>query len=382
MDTQLRSARGRLLWFILLLMVFPLVNHWTDIINSGQLQRVEYNRKPRLSANDLWDGSYQDSMSKYCNDSVGFRSDMIRTINQLHFSLFRNMNTVGATEGYHHNLFWGDYIESYCGKDYKGDNYPLESLRKLKKIQDTLEKLGKTFVLVHSGSKASYFAEDIPDDVHCNSGGKTNLKNYIRIADSLGIHQVNFNSWIASLHGTKPHHLFNKQGIHWNLYGAYFAADSLISYIEHARKIHMPHPHIVRIERSYKAQRGEDDIESLLNLFLPVDTTAYWYPEIKYDDTTGRTKPKVIYIGDSFISPLLCDGLFNSNTDPEYWFYFNTAIFADWENQSIRKQIDDYDWHTALQKTDCVVMMYTITQLVDASHIFIDKAYSFYYPGK
>ena len=382
MDIQLRSARGRLLWFILILIAFPAINQQFNIIRSAPLKKLEGSHKPAFSWSGFWDGSYQEGMGKYCNDSVGFRADMIRTVNQIDFSFFGNKSSTGVIVGHHHNLFWRDYIESYCGTDYKGDNYPIESLYKLKKIQDTLERMGKMFVLVHSGSKASYFPEDIPDHFVCRSNGKTNLKNYVRIADSLGIHQINFNSWFASLHGKKAHHLFNKQGIHWNMYGAYFASDSLISYIEHAKNIRMMHPHIIKIERSYEVRYGEDDLESLLNLIFPVDTTAYWYPEIRYDDSTNRTKPKVIYIGDSYISPLLQDGLFNSNTDPEYWFYFGTAIFKDWENQSIRKQIDDYDWPAAIKKADCIVVMYTITQLVESSHIFIDKAYSYYYPGK
>lgn len=383
MAIQLRSARGRLLWFILLLMIFPAINQRFNIIKSAPLKLVGGNAKPAFSWKGWWKGSYQDSMAKFCNDSVGFRADMIRTVNQVNFSCFKNMNLSGIIVGRNNNLFWLDYITSYCGTDYGGDDMPLEPMRKLKKIQDTMERMGKMFVLVHSGSKASYFAADIPDELHCHSDGKTNLKNYIRIADSFGIHQINFNSWVASLNGKKEHHLFNKQGIHWNPYGAYFVADSLISYMENVRKIHMPHPHIVSIEHTYKARYNEDDLESLLNLIFPVDTTAYWYPEIRYDDTVGLTRPKVIYIGDSYISALMYDGIYNAHTDPEYWFYFDRAIFfKDWQNESLRKQIDDYDWPGALEKADCVVVMYTITGLVNNASKFIDKAYNYYYPGK
>ena len=383
MVAQLRSARGRLLWFLFLLLVFPVINQLFNFIHSAPLKKTETAVKPTFSWRGLGEGSFQQGFARYCNDYVGFRPDMIRTVNQIEFSLFSKMTSDrGIVIGRHNDLFWRDYIESYCGIDYKGDNYPVESLWKLKKIQDTLERLGKMFVLVHSGSKASYFPDDIPAHFIYRSDGKTNLKNYLYIADSLGIHQINLNSWFASLHDKKPHHLFNRQGIHWNLYGAFFAADSLISYIESMRKIQMPHPHIVRIEKSYKAHHDEDDLESVLNLVFPVDTAAYWYPVIRYDDSTGRAKPKIIYIGDSFISPMLSDGLFNSNTDPEYWFYFRTAIFKNWEDEPSRKEIKDYDWPGAIQKADGIVLMFTITQLVESSHIFIDKAYSYYYPGQ
>jgi len=359
-------------------MIFPFINQHFDIITGRPLRGVGGNTKPVFTWQGWWDGTYQQGLEKHCNDSIGFRPDMIRTVNQVNFSIFKELNTSNVILGHHNNLIYWDYISAYYGDDYAGDNFPMESMRKLKKIQDTLEKMGKLFVMVHAGSKASYFAEDIPDYLPRRADGKNNLNNYIRVADSFGIHQINFNAWIASLKGKKERDLFNKQGIHWNLYGAYFAIDSLISYIENVKKIQMQHPHIVSIEHSYEARYDEDDIEHQLNLIYPVDTTAYWYPQIQYDTSDNLAKPRMIYIGDSFNNTFLFDGILNVGTDAQYWYYFQTAVKKNW----FSKPIDEYDWKGALEQADCIVMMYTATQLVIASPDFINKVYDHYYPGK
>jgi hypothetical protein len=378
---QLKSAQGRWLWFILVLMTLPAINHKFEIVLSKPLMGVNYNGKPPFIWKNVWNGSWQPDMELYLNDFTGFRSGMVRTVNQINFTFFNKLTSQAVFIGKNHNLFYEDYVDEWCGIGYKGDNFPLEAMCKLKKIQDTFEKAGKLFVMVHAGSKASYFASDIPDYINCNCSGKTNLKNYVRLADSLGINQIDFNSWFASLNGKKPHHLFNIQGIHWNMYGAYFAIDSLITYIERKRNIHMPHPHVVKMQYSHEAQNAEDDLEVISNLIFPITNATYWYPQIEYDTAPGLDKPKVIYIGDSFTWTFLHDGIFNANKDPEYWYYFQTVVFEDYKNGSLYKALGNYDWPGTFKKADCIVMMYTITQMVQSSREFIDKTYDYYYPG-
>lgn len=379
---QLRSARGRLLWFMVLLLVLPLANKELHFINSGELHGVGNSAKPGFSWRSWWDGTYQPDMDKYCNDAIGFRPDMIRTVNQLNYTFFNKTNTGNVILGKRHDLLFWDYIEAFRGLNYHGDQYPVASLYKMKKIQDTLEKLGKGFVMVHAGSKISYFADDIPDWMPTNPTGKNDLRNYVRVADSLGINQIDFNSWLVSMRGKWPHHPYNRQGIHWNMYGGYYVIDSLTRYMERAKHIRMMRPEIVKIDRSHKARMNEDDVEAILNVIFPTDTTEYWYPEIRYRDTAGAARPKVIYIGDSFVWTLINDGIFGQDTDPEYWHYCRTAVFKDYHNEAGYKTLDNFDWKASLDKADYIVLIYTATQLVLSSDEFVNRFYNYYYPGK
>lgn len=145
----------------------------------------------------------------------------------------------------------------------------------------------------------------------------------------------------------------------------------------------MAHPKWSEIEYSYKARRSEDDMEKVINLIFPVDTSAYWYPKWHYDDSAGFTKPKVIYIGDSFGWTFVHDGIMNSDSDAYYWYYFRDVWRKeDWEERAVSHDMSTYDWRGVLHDADCVVMMYTASQLVRSSTTFIDSAYKYYYPNK
>ena len=390
---ELRTAKGRLFVLILLFLVFPLLNGNFNIVKSAPLNGIWLANKPAFSYKAWWNGSYQEAMNKHLNDSVGFRADMIRFDNQIDFTFFKQLNAGDMILGKHNDLFYKDYVAAYCGTDYASDNYPINILVKMKKVQDTLERLGKTFVFVHSASKVSYAPEDIPEDIPCNSGGKTNIKNYMRIGDSLGIHQLDFNSWYASLKGKTEHPLFNPQGIHWTLYGALWAVDSLISYIEQRRNIHMLHPIWSEIVHTAKTRLHEDDMESILNFMFPMDTSGYWYPKWHYADKSGKgyTKPRVVYIGDSFIGTLDADGMMNSDTAAEYWFYFRDVWVEDktpltYDNMGSYNfvkssgDMNAYHWQEVMLKADCIVVMYTAAKLVKEGDAFINKAYEYFYP--
>jgi hypothetical protein len=123
-------------------------------------------------------------------------------------------------------------------------------------------------------------------------------------------------------------------------------------------------------------------MERVINLIFPVDTGVYWYPKWHYYDSAGYTKPRVIYIGDSFGNTFMHDGIMNANTDAEYWYYFRDVWGTDWEQRCRSHNMATYNWRGAMQNADCVVLLYTASQLVRTSDVFIDSAYNYYYPEK
>ncbi len=391
---ELKTARGRLFFLILVLLAFPLLNHHYKIIKSSPLKDVMPTEKPAFSYWGLWDGSYQASLNSYLNDVVGFREDMIRFVNQIDFSFFNKINVPDFIIGKNNDLFFKEYIDAYCGIDYNGDEHLLTLMLKMKAVQDTLEKMGKTFVFVHAASKVSYNPEDIPDNWNCKPNGKTNLKTFVHLEDSLGIHQIDFDSWFVSLKGKTEHSLFIKQGIHWSLYGSMYAVDSLIRFIERSRNIEMLHPVWTQTDYTYMARNEEGDMERLLNLVFPIDTGAYWYQRWQYVSTGHKkvTKPMIIYIGDSFMKTLFNNGIMNSDSASQFWYY--NAVFipnpaqpiVSWDNFNYQwvdlGHVYDIKWQETIQKADCIVLVYTASRLISTSAIFIENAYAYYYPSK
>ena len=95
------------------------------------------------------------------------------------------------------------------------------------------------------------------------------------------------------------------------------------------------------------------------------------------------TKPKVIYIGDSFLFQWMDQWFFdNTNFDWQIWYYFRKVYDRPTLNGKQMVAIANYDWLSELNKNDCIVVMYTSHNLHELGEGFIEKAYAHYYPER
>ena len=334
------------------------------------------------------EGTYQHKKEAYLNDHAGFRPDLIRIKDQLDYSLYNRLDYSGAVPGKKNCLYFNDYILAYTGVDYSGDSVISAKMIRLRALQDTFARMGKSLVLVFSPNKAFYYADYLPDNRKA-IGAPTNYQSYLRIGDSLDIHQIDFNAWFMGMRKTSKELLMSKAGTHWTVYGAILAGDSLVRYVERARGVHIPHATWSKTEHLYGARQTDDDIEKSANLLFPLANERYCYPLLKYPDDTTAKKPRVILIGDSFVFTLLTNGLpQHSFKDWQFWFYFDrinndrTPIGCGEENPLI----ENYNWQGAIDSTDCIVLMYTSINLSygrnELGSGFIEREYDHYFPVK
>ena len=368
--------------FILLLL--PLAQQVRPFIHRWPLRGAyRVAPKPELSVHTWLDGSYQQGEELYLNDHMGFRTDFVRLNNQVDYSLFNKIHAEWIVVGREHYLYQYPYIDSYYGKDYVGYDTIHEKIRKFKAVQDTLARLGKSLILVHAPCKALYYPGFFPPDSVRAKRGPTNFETYVKVADSAGINQVDFNSWFVSMRDTSRELLYSKKGIHWSIYGSILAGDSLVKCMERLQHIHMPHPYWHTIDREYKARYTDDDLAQLLNMYVPLVKERYSYPRLQYTANTAAKRPKVIFIGDSFCITMMQNGMLqNTTTDWEIWFYFREVYTSDYLTTEIVHPLRDCDWQGSLNKADCIVIMYTSHNLKELGDGFIEQMYARYYPGK
>jgi hypothetical protein len=236
--------------FILIsvIMFMPFVQQVLPYVTSGPLQGYYSNAGDTDFAWEKWlDGSYQKMKNDYCNDHIGFRPDLVRLNGQIDFSLFHKADYGGAVVGSDNSIYYSEYIDAYFGENYLGYDTIRAKLVKLKAIQDTLARLGKSLILIHEPCKAFYNAESITDLKECTPKRPTNYQIFLQAGDSLGINQVDLNSWFVSMKKNSKELLFSKQGIHWTVYGSILGSDSIAKYIEHLRNIKMPHVQLTKI---------------------------------------------------------------------------------------------------------------------------------------
>jgi len=299
-----------LLAFVFVILLLPFVQQCLPFINSGKLYGGFTNAPDVPYSWDGWfDGSYQAKKSAFCNDNLGFRQDMLRLNNQIDFSLFGKCHSGGAVLGKDHYLFLKPYIDAYYGKDLCSYDLISDRCAKLKAIQDTFTRMGKSLVIVHAASKVTSYPEYLPEAYAHDKKGTTNIAVYKRVMDSLGIQQIDADSWFLSMKYSSKEPLFSKQGIHWTAYGAIQIEDSLMKYMEQLRHEHMYRPAWETIERTTTLREGDNDVAMDLNLIFPETEETMSYPVLKEParDSTKK-KPNVIYLGDSFAFKVLLSG--------------------------------------------------------------------------
>jgi hypothetical protein len=379
-----RTKKG-LLVFAFVVLFLPYLQHRFKVIDSGILHGFY------SSAGDVdftwkgwFDGSYQVGISNYYNDQIGFRPDLIRLHGQIDFSLFRKIDFGGTTLGNDNYLFYTNYIDAYYGKDFVGRDILRERMMKLKRVQDTLAKLNKSLILVYAPCKAWYCADLIPYFSRLAKRGQNNYEVNVRIGDSLGINQVDFNSWFLSLRNTTKEILYSRQGIHWTNYGAIIAWDSLVGYLEKTRSIQMPHAKWDKVHHTTEARRPDNDMGNIMNLIFPMAADTFCYPELYYPEDTNLVKPKCIFIGDSYVINLLRTEVIQHTTKgSEFWFYFREVLHdTDCNNAKEFPKITDYDWKSRVDGSDCVILVYTAMNTFFVGDGFIEQAYEHYSGGK
>lgn len=374
-----------LLVFVFIVLFLPYLQHRFQVVDSGTLQGYFTNAPDvEFTTKGWFDGSYQEGVNNYYNDHIGFRTDLVRLNAQIDYSLFNVADYGGTTIGKDNYLFYTNYIDAYYGRDYQGYEVLHERMRKLKCLQDTLERQGKTVLLVYAACKAWYCSEYIPTLSRVAKKGPNNYLTCLRIGDSLGVKQLDFNAWFMEMKKTTKELLFARQGTHWTNYGSVLVWDSIETYLEHNRYIRMPHPTWTKVDHSTEPWGPDNDMATILNLIYPIAKENFCYPVLEYSKDTTLTKPKCIFIGDSYVINMLkMEVIQHTTTDVEFWFYFRKLLHGDDCNTAYEfPNIAEYDWKSKLPGADCIILVYTPMNTFNIGNGFIEEAYQYYFPGK
>jgi len=378
METKIKKG---LFYAFFILLFLPLANQQLHFIKSGSLKGGFKDAGDTTFSIPTWAShSYQEQKEKFINDNIGFRPDMVRLNNQLDYTLFNKCHAGWTIKGKDNYLYQWPYTDAYYGNDFSGYKTIYSRCIKLRAIQDTLARLGKSLILVYAPSKASYYPEYFPKD-RIQEKHVTNYEVYRHVADSLGINQVDMDAWFVSMKGKSKEPLFSKQGIHWSNYGAILGGDSLVRYMEQLRHMHVQHPAWSQMQYTDKLRDGDDDVARELNLIFPIAHETMAYPVIQPLPDSGGKKINAIYIGDSYGHKMVEFGIIDKmNGQCEYWSLFDEV--HDINNGHKFTMMRDYDWHAAIRKTDCVVLVFTLFNFKDLGNGFIEQAYDYYYPDR
>ncbi|MCK9219241.1 MAG: hypothetical protein PHF97_06850 [Bacteroidales bacterium] len=291
--------------------------------------------------------------TKTVGDNIGFRSYFIKLKNQVDFSLFTMSYAPDVVIGKNDNLFLEPYINNYIGRTFKGPEKIDYEISHLEKIQSILKQKNIDFLLIFAPGKATVYSEDIPN--HYKKRSISNYDYYIKRIDRSHLNFIDMNAWFKKIRNNTPYPLYPRSGVHWTSYGVGLAADSMFRYIEKLCNIDLPEFGWKSVVVSDSLRYSDNDACELMNLFYPPHYDPMPYPKFYYS-TTGKTRPNVMTIGDSYWWGFAATGITeNVFSKDNFWFY-NKVIF---ENGKKVNRVRDVSLKGEIDKQNLVIMMVT-----------------------
>ena len=365
-----------------LLMVFlfvPIIQEWGGIFPVKPLKGAfEPTPKPELTFDNYKSNTYQTQIEKYVSEHFGLREPVIRLYNQYVWSAFNKTYCHFIVPGKKGYLYYALAVNEHYGlelpKHYKSNEEAMKDadveLRQMNKLRHVLKDYGIEFLAFIAPDQPEVYPEYLP---RRDANDTTiHLADYFsRRMDETGFPYINMTDWFVSMRDTASFPLFPKTDSHWR-YAAIYGYDSLFRFINTLDgEAKFPNIHIGP-PVAYESDKIEGD-EETLNLIFRIrgDKTKYKSDITVEADSTQR-KPKVLFVGDSFIWSL---GEYmparEIMADREVWFYNNTAYIGfDNKTQSVR----DIDRLSHILNADYVVFYSAGHQWWEATYGFAKDA--------
>lgn len=361
---------GIFFYLILTILLFPAFNGVAHLCEERKLDgAVEVHSDSLFSKTGWFSGDWQKIKEDYLNDVFYGHNFCLRLHNEIDFSLFRKGHARKLILGKDNYLFERDYILTYLGKDYLGDNAIQEYTNKIKRAQDYLATKGKTLVVVLAAGKGSFYPEYFPEPYCLMNKSKSNFEEFANSSIKTGLNFIDFSSYFRSMKNSSPYLLYPRYGTHWSIYGMNIVADSLLRYIEIKRNVHLPH--IVRTGLEMKKACDMDyDIGSGMNLLCHLNGQKMAYPQIYFESKEGKDSVKLLVISDSFYMGLYIMGLGNSFQKEDFWYY-NHQIFPEVPNGP--KSTDELNFDEQISNHDVIILMATEHNIPGVGWGFVDK---------
>lgn len=367
---------------ILVCLTLPVLQGLIGFVSIRELDGSFENPEKINCSLDTWFKSdFQSAYYNYFKCNIGFRNFFVRLYNQIDFSLFKIPHCSYVIIGKNNVLYQDVYFDAYQGKDFIGKEMIQEKLRKLKFVQDTLEKQNIYFLFLIAPGKVSFMPDNVPPNYDL-----FNLKvtNYDVVSDEmkfLGIHHIDFRKYFLKIKDTISHPLFPKCGTHWSGYALTLVADSVFKYFENRSGVDLPD---YKISAGYSSKTDlkftDDDLVKAMNLLYDIESYTMYYPTITFLNQPEKQKPSLLTIGDSFNKSFwgfypYFENLFSSSS--RYWYYNHSV---DWPD-SVSKQkirVSTLETKGEIRKHKFILIVSTEQNLSNPGFGFIEDAYDAY----
>ncbi len=299
--------------------------HWLPEASLAGVEKTPPTPVFRPSA--WWDGALQDRFDPWFNAKVGLRGWMVRTYNQVNYSVFGKFAASGTKviQGREGVLFEKVYVDAFRDPRKRTEKDLRDVCGGVRELQDRLKERGVAFLLVVAPSKAEILPEYLPAgiDVAGRAGKRSARDDLAALLDEYGIHHLDMNEtfkeWKAA--GAPP--LFAKGGTHWNHYAAARVVGMILDALREQGKRSMPVLKVTGAVTNSVVWGADNDLGDLLNLWT---SPQFAGPQIHpvLEKAVSDPLPDILFIGDSFVLTLTRvmddEGLYRKR---DTFYYFN-----------------------------------------------------------
>lgn len=328
-----------ILFTILMVLLFlPMLQAHVLLIPLKPLNGVTIEtEKPEFELESYRSGAYAKQEEAYVGEHFGFREPIIRLYNQYLWSCYKKTYAHDVMAGKQGWLYTPESVSDYYGTELLNWQPSVEEARRnferevkyLCHARDILKENDVELLAFIAPEKSFVYPEYLPDGEHDTTTINACATFLHRFAEN-GFPCIDMTSWFKQMKDTVDYPVIPQTGAHW-VFPAVYAADSLFRFMGELKGIELPKLRYGALHES--DNHGTDnDLERLLNLSLPIRKRQGYSPtaEVTVEHRTNSVKPRVLFIGNSFMwgfaTRLPMKEVFD---EVEFWYYFSTAYTGD-----------------------------------------------------
>lgn len=351
----------------------PLVQEITRLIPFIPLKGAVVDvKRENWSIQSWFSGTFQENQEQYVQANFDARKFLIRINNQFNYSFFGKASSPNYFIGRDNYLFSEEVVLNHLGVGALEEDSVKEELRKLKFVQDTLQKLNKHLVFMVAPGKASIYLDKIPNS-KLKGKKANNYDLFVKHSKALNINYVDYSAYFKQLKKDSTFPLFPHQGLHWSIYSTSYVIDSLVHYIEFQKRTKLTTYNWNQTE--FLEPKGTDvDVEDVFNLLFTIDSPELPYRTLAIQKRNNDSL-KVLAIGDSFYRELFNNGLKEIlPSTHEFWFYGRVSKAHD-SNMENDLHVSQFDFKEKINDADIIIILYYEGNLGNVGYIMVDRLY-------
>lgn len=356
-----------------IILFLPIILRVIPLKFDMELAGVTLNKElPQITLSQAMDGSYQQSIEEYFSQNINGRGIIIKSGNQLIYTIFNQSPHSGEAIGKNNQLYELEYI--YKKLQYippVTDDYASDLINKLQLLQQKLEGKGTHLFIYITPSKAEIYPEDI-SDIYYRCAPEKQESSYEKFAKGIsnaGLPFFDAAKYVQNMKLSTGEDIYYKTGTHWSQVTGAKVARQLIQEMEVQLGYDLTEIEVA--EQEVEEPLAPDaDIFYLMNIMQkPYD--KYYQPLITVSKV-GKQQPSLICRGGSFMGQSIT-WLINNDIVSDAVHMENTYIFQN--KYSDVQSFSDYsevDIGQLMKNKDILILEVNQAAIEKMSFGFID----------